>query len=150
MWAAINDVIPSIIRVEGDSQSQDAAWRVKWSYWALAHQYDNESVEAPFALPLEYHQLREEQRERGEEKPGIELTTFTQVKTLQWLLDQAEVPVTLGDTPVCILLAPFEQSVQASELPRRRFFKHEKTSPFETVEPVTDKTYQIDLDAERK
>ncbi len=112
------------IRRYGDAFSRETAWKVKWAYLALALPYmfpvDDENLRQHIEAQKEslvlnnYDRMRKEQIARGEDNPGIELS-FTQVKTLQFVLDEAEVPIRLGNAPLCVLLYPLEHAVQSAE-----------------------------------
>jgi hypothetical protein len=114
--------IENDISRSGDAFSKELAWKVKWSYLALALPFMFKERQQDYQQSLmlnNYERLRKEQTERGEDKPGIELSD-TQVKTLQFVLDEAEVPVKLGDAPVCVFLYPLEQVMHSIELRERR------------------------------
>lgn len=129
LWAAMDD-ISGLIDTYGDKASKETAWKVKWSFYIIAHPsmekiQKREAAERPARMspaPQMFAQLKEEQRKRGEDVPYIELN-HQQVDTLKWALDMVGIPLEADENGMVISLEPFAHAAAGVQFARRIYTK---------------------------
>lgn len=140
LWVAMRDLW-EYSQIYYDAASQETVWKIKNAFYALAFSQmiprNWEGIPVPDeALPDAelYKKLKQEQIERGEDVPWIDLTS-AQGQDLRYVLDLAGVPFTGkvdAEGNVRVSLAPLEQQAQyivGLRFAQRREFQKPYTQP---------------------
>lgn len=154
LWDAMKS-IEEWEKAGGDVASQDTVWRIKNAFYALAFRqmdiYEGKLRPLSASSPEDfwYKKLKQEQAERGEDTPWIELTP-AQGQDLHYVLDLAGVPFT-GEVDangtMRISLAPLEQV--AKEVAGLKFASRRELQKGYMPPPSNPAGQVIDLEEER-